>query len=130
MKKEKWIRWKPIEKISEKLYLEELKCNKDGLTLNLKENKNSPILIIHFDGYFSYRVTDEGDLLKTLYEIEESEDLGKWTLFVVENSLYIQWFHKQSFDTHRDDEIVHYLIATPNDVIEVLDSDIPTVKWN
>ena len=130
MKREKWLIWKPMEEIPTTLYLEELKDNYNGLTIGLKEDQNSPLLVIHFDGYLSYRVTDEGNLLKTLNEIENGEDLGKSTLFTVENSLYLQWFHEQSFDIHKDDETIHYLIATPNDVVEVLYVSSPTLMWS
>lgn len=70
MKKEKWMKWEPLEGIPKTLCLEELKDNREGLTICLRENINSAILIVHFESYFSYRVTDEGDLLKTLHEME------------------------------------------------------------
>ena len=75
MKKEKWLIWKPLEGIPKKLCLEELKDNREGLTICLRENINSAILIVNFENYFSYRVTDEGDLLKTLHEKTKRADL-------------------------------------------------------
>ncbi|MEL6442581.1 MAG: hypothetical protein AAFQ80_25490 [Cyanobacteria bacterium J06621_8] len=130
MEQEKWRIWQPIEDISSTLYLERLVNNSNGLTITLREDKKKQLLVINFDGYFSYRVTDEGNLLKTLHNIENRECLGKLALFIVENSLYLEWFHQQNYDTYRKQQIIHYLIATPDDVIEVLDCDAPTVKWN
>lgn len=138
MKKEKWIKWEPLEGISQTIYLQELKYDYSGLTLNLTGKDTTSNLIIHFTGFFGCRIADEGDLLKASHEVEkavtemkvEKDSYYKWSLFTVEDSLYLQWFHEQSLDIHINDEIKHYLILTPDDVIEVLDSEIPTVMWN
>jgi hypothetical protein len=130
MNQEKWLKWNPIEKIPSNLYLKEFKYNSNGLNLSLEqEEENSPILNIYFNGVFSFRSADEGDLLKTLSEREKTDNTNNWSLFTVENSLYLEWFHEQSYDIHKKDQIIHYLIATPNDVIDVLDSETPCVKW-
>ena len=118
-----------MEDIPNKLYLEELVDNYNGLTIKLSEGKNSSCLVIHFEVYRSFRSTDEGDLLRTLKEIKNKEVLGTSTLFTVKNSLYVKWFHHQTYDLYQDSEVIHYLIATPNDVIEVLYSGNPTVLW-
>lgn len=132
MKKEKWLKWEPLEGIPKRLCLEELKDNREGLTICLKGNTNSAILIVHFESYFSYRVTDEGDLLKTLHEMENQEILGKSSLFTVENSLYSQWFYAQNYGMHDNTELTHYRIATPDEVIDVLylKEPNPTVMWS
>ena len=125
--KEKWIKWKPIGNLPSLLYLEELCDNHQGITLKLQgEEKSSPLLVVDFDGALSYRNTDEGDLLKTLGEVEGYDT---WSLFTVENSKYVEWFHEQSLDIHRDKKIVHFVFATANDVVEVLDLEPPTVRW-
>lgn len=130
MQKEKWIIWKPMAEIPTTLYLQELKENENGLTISLIESDNSPSLIIHFDVYCSYRVTDEGDLLKTLSNIENKDCLGKSTLFTVENSIYLQWFHEQTYNRWKDNQVTHYLIATPDQVIEIIHTHSPTLMWH
>ena len=138
MKKEKWIKWESMEGIPQTLYLKELKYDYGGLTLNLMGKDTTPNLTIHFTGFFACRMIDEGDLLKASHEVEkavtemktEKDSIYKWSLFTVEDSLYLQWFHEQSLDTHKNDEITHYIILTPDDLIEVLHSEIPTVIWN
>lgn len=138
MKKEKWVKWKPLEGIPQTLYLKELKYDYGGLTVNLMGKNATPNLTIHFTGFFGCRMTDEGDLLKASHKVEkavidmekEKGSYHKWSLYTVEDSLYLQWFHEQSLDIHKNDEITHYIISTPDDVIEVLDSEIPTVIWN
>lgn len=130
MKREKWIVWKPIEEIPETLYLEELKYDSNGLTLSLTEKDDAPILIIHFDEDLSHRIADEGNLLRTVSKAERSQEALRWTLFKVENSLYLQWFHEESSYKYESDNLVHYLIATPNEIVDVLNLNSPTLKWS
>ncbi|CCQ52319.1 hypothetical protein [Crocosphaera watsonii] len=81
MQQEKWIKWKPIERIPNTLYIEELKDTRDGLTIVMtREDNILPSLIINFDTIISYRNTDESYLLKTL---NERENFNKWPLFKI-----------------------------------------------
>lgn len=139
MKREKWLKWEPIEKIPQTLYLRGLKYDYDGLTLSLQDkDRKSPILTIYFEGFFALRIVDEGDKLidshdmdETVSEMEMEEgSYYKWSLFTVDDSLYLEWFHEQSLGVRKKEELVHYVIRTSEDVIEVLDIDSPTVTWN
>ena len=40
MQQEKWIKWKPIERIPNTLYIEELKDTRDGLTIVMTREDN------------------------------------------------------------------------------------------
>ncbi|ELS01072.1 hypothetical protein Xen7305DRAFT_00007730 [Xenococcus sp. PCC 7305] len=91
-----WIKWEPIENLPKELYLYELKDNANGLTINLIEEQNYPTLTIHFSNYYSYKNTDEGYLLMANHQIEKGT--GKWSLYTVENSMYLQWLHRQSVE--------------------------------
>lgn len=139
MKREKWMKWKPIEGIPQELYFEGMEYNNDGLTINLQgKDKNSPILTINFEFFLALRIVDEGNLLKDSCDVDEAimkiklepGSSRKWSLFTVENSPYLEWFHNQSVGIHKDIKIIHHVIRTPEDVIEVLDSIIPIVTWN
>ena len=129
MQQEKWIKWKPIERIPNTLYIEELKETRDGLTIVMtREDNILPSLIINFDTIISYRNTDESYLLKTL---NERENFNKWPLFKIKNSQYLVWFHEQTYDIYKKQlpEIIHYAFITPNDVIDVLAIITPILKW-
>lgn len=149
MKREKRMKWEPLSGIPQTLNLIGLKYGFlkqhgfDGLTVNLQgRNDDSPILTIHFDVdcFFGLRIIDEGDLLKDGYDIDEAviemkkekDSWHKWSLFTIENSRYLEWFHEQSVGVRRDIEMTHYLIKTPDDVIDVLSVKKvhPTVTWN
>ena len=125
--KEQWFRWRPIDHIPRELYLEELIDNRDGLILRLSESADSPILQIHFDGYYAYRIMNEGDFLLGDHCIksEDNSDLVQVPLYTVQNSHYVKWFHRKSCGVRENDRIIHYVVATPDDMVEILDLDIP-----
>ncbi|KAA1045560.1 hypothetical protein [Pseudocitrobacter sp. 73] len=78
---------------------------------------------VSFDWVHSLRMTDEGDLLKTLGE-GLFQRLG---IFIVKNSSYYEWFNTQSCGIHECEEIKHYCLVTANEVVEVLASIEPEV---
>ncbi|MGC6390115.1 hypothetical protein ACMV8I_21055 [Ewingella sp. S1.OA.A_B6] len=77
-----------------------------------------------FDWVHSFRVTDEGDLLKMQDELNGQMLKGVYT---IEGSHYLTWFNQQSANIHEGDSIAHYLIVTGEDVIDVLSSVSPTI---
>jgi hypothetical protein len=78
-----------------------------------------------FDWVHSFRVTDEGDLLKMQDDLNGQMLTG---IYTVEGSHYLAWFNEQSANTHDGDDITHYLIVTGDDVIDVLSSVNPTIS--
>ena len=101
---------------------------------------SSPILTIYSGAPFSVRMSTKFTKPISSYDLDEAlinlkkepEYELEWSLFTVENSRYVEWFHEQSVDIKRDLDIVHYLIKTTNEVIEVLDLDdpSPTFMWS
>ncbi len=135
------MKWEPLEGIPQTLCLYDLKYDCNELTISLQnKDQNSPILAINFEWFFALRIMYEGNFLKDSYDMDETvtkmqlepSSWQKWTLFIVENSHYLEWFHEQSVDINRDLKIVHYVIKTPDDVTEVLYSEKtgnPVVRW-
>lgn len=78
-----------------------------------------------FDWVHSFRITDEGDLLKMQDDLNGQMITG---IYTVEESQYLAWFNEQSANTHDGDNITHYLIVTGDDVIDVLSSVSPTIS--
>lgn len=142
MKKEKWLQWKPLEGIAPTLWLKNFKCDEGLLSFSLEDQNNSsaPILDIHFDGFFAIRITYRGDKSKNSYELDETvvkmkikpEYQYRWSLFIVKNSPYVEWFQEQSLGRHEGTDIAHYLIRTPNEMFEILDLNEPrpTAIWS
>lgn len=141
MKPEKLHKLEPLPGIPPTFELREL--NYDGnLLVRVQDSKynSSPILTIYFGAPFSVRMTTKFakpissyELDKALVNLEkEPEYEYTWSLFTVENSSYVEWFHEQSVGIKRDIGIAHYLIKTANEVIEVLDLEDPrpTFMWS
>jgi len=110
----------------ENRFLLDLRYSSGALNITLsstEENKGDEIQIV-FDWIHSFRVTDEGDLLKLQDELNGKMIVG---IYIVEGSEYLTWFNNQSANIHDNDEIVNYLIVTSEDVIEVLSSVSPSI---
>lgn len=142
MKIEKWLKWEPVAEIPQTLFLDTFKYDCNNLVITLyNPKKESQILTIDFDGFLAFRSMDESRYLWPAREVEQAiidmqlelDSLQKWSLFIIDNSLYIDWFLEQTGGVHDNDPIIHYLIITPCDVIEILymkGTDSPIVKWN
>lgn len=145
MKREKWQPWKPnkgIKEIPPAFWLEDFKYSEGLLTLYVQDqiDKSLPMLTICFNDFLAMRITDEGDLLKHTSDVDESlREIPKkpgyyyrWGLFTVENSHYIEWFNKDILGKNENLDIIHYVVKTPNEIVEVLVSTDPKpiLKWN
>ncbi|MDH2899306.1 hypothetical protein ACP3TB_03575 [Rahnella variigena] len=80
---------------------------------------------VMFDWIHSFRLTDEGDLLKM-----QEEQNGKMLtgVYIVEKSIYLEWFTNQSAGIHDSEFITHYLIVTSDEVVDVLSSVSPLIS--
>lgn len=103
--------------------LVDFKYSSGTLSLVLTSDKEGMIKVV-FDWVHSFRVTDEGDLLKMLDELNGQMTTG---VYIVGESNYLSWFNEQSFSIHDDESINHYLIVTGDDVIDVLSSVSPMI---
>lgn len=118
--------WEPLENIPRILNCEGIHDDYEGFRILLRENDRSPVLRIMFDAVRSYRKSDEGDLLRTIASIN---DPGRSSLFIVDNSSWVEWFHEETYDIHKDRDIKHFAIYTPDDCIDVLSEFEPKVEW-
>lgn len=103
--------------------LVDFKYSSGTLSLVLSSDKEGMIKVV-FDWAHSFRVTDEGDLLKMQDELNGKMTTG---IYIVGESNYLTWFNEQSFSIHDDESINHYLIVTGDDVIDVLSSVSPVI---
>ncbi len=103
--------------------LVDFKYSSGTISLVLSSNKEGKIKVV-FDWVHSFRVTDEGDLLKMQDELNGQMTTG---VYIVGESKYLSWFNEQSSSIHDGESINHYLIVTGDDVIDVLSSVSPMV---
>ncbi|RXS91006.1 hypothetical protein [Geobacillus sp. PK12] len=128
---EQWERWEPITGIPPAIYNDMLLDSKEGIVLKFSdESHKREVIIIFEEGVLSYRNTDEGSLLKMLTYLDQyygTNFYRNWPLFKVKNSTYLKWFHEESCGIYESRNVEHYVILTPNDVIEVLSTHPPNI---
>lgn len=121
-------KWQPIDNIPDRLYLEGLYDDYEGFRLLLRsENSQEGIIRIRFDAHLAYRNTDESERLQTLNN--HIQLCGHWPLFIVEESDFTEWLIVESYVIRNATDIVHYMIVTPNDIVDVLSVEAPVVEW-
>lgn len=83
---------------------------------------------IVFRNSLAYRAGDEGDLMKIVQEISES-DGTKSVVYHVEDSEFLRWFTDVSYGVRSSAEGSprHYCIATANKIVDVISLTEPTI---
>ena len=109
----------------ENFYCYEIIDNKDGLTIKLSSESNNKNLIVKFDKAIGYRNFDEGDRLFTLDN--HPEICVPHSFFMSRNSELINWLRKESNEMYCNTNVICYLFATPDDIIEVLSLHKPVI---
>ncbi|WP_025121286.1 MULTISPECIES: hypothetical protein [unclassified Serratia (in: enterobacteria)] len=93
------------------------------LILSSGDSEEGNKVKVLFDWIYSFRLTDEGDLLKMQQEQNGEMRTG---FYIVENSKYLEWFNEQNGNVH--DGMVHYMLSTVDDVIDILASITPSIS--
>lgn len=98
----------------------------DGLTIVLRapDASGSRIELI-FPRRLALRITDEGDRLRSMdvFDGRAATPLG-----VIENSRWVDWLVAESLDIRAHESLKHWCIVTPDDIVEVIAHDPPTVS--
>ncbi|MBN0987334.1 hypothetical protein [Amphritea pacifica] len=127
MKKELFKIWTPLDNIPRVLYCEGIHDDYEGFRILLKgEDEKDSTLRLKFSQARAYRKFDEGDILRT---IESIDNPGKSSLFLVENSRWLDWFLEDGYKINENMGIKHYAIYTPTDCIDILSEAEPEVEW-
>ncbi len=95
------------------------------IQLSPSEDGGTDDVKISFDWIYSFRLTDEGDLLKLQNDLCGKLTVGIYTL---NDSDYLRWFNEQSFEIHNDEKLNHYLIVTSTEIVEVISIVVPIFK--
>ena len=99
--------------------------DRDGVLVLTLEHENGKRVFIKFDSYLVYRKRDEGDALRTLDGMRRS--IGTTHCFYkVEESDFIAWFNREIY-ADKPRQMEHYIIATLNDVIDVISLQGPVI---
>lgn len=107
------------------LFLEKVNYSESELELNFIEHVKSNMIQITFDFIYSFRITDEGDLLKMLDEYEGELVIGA---YVTQEGELLKWFQAQSYNIHASEELNLYIFVTQNEIVEVISNQAPKIK--
>lgn len=122
-------KWMPIEGLERELWVEAVHDDYEGFRILMKgSSPSSATLCIHFKHYYLYRNVDETYRMKLWQEGNFEE--RNWALYTTTSSQLIEWFNEENDGVQDKGEMMHYLIKTGADVIEVLTNrNAPDVKW-
>lgn len=127
MNKANFKDWTPLDNIPKVMYCEAIYDDYEGFRILLKgEEESSPTLIFEFNNARAYRKLDEGDILRTIDSIDNP---GRSSLYLVDNSSWLEWFIEDGYGINKDSKIKHYAIYTPTDCIDILSEAPPNVYW-
>jgi len=130
---EKWTRWEPINNLSKKYYVELITDDYYGFKILLSDAKNADkkVEILFRDSVDIYRRTNETFVLLTLKSLNDTYGIdfyGNWSFFKIENSEYLDWIKKQSYEISESLNFKHFCILGADDMIDVIANYEPKVS--
>ncbi|QHE50866.1 hypothetical protein [Pontibacillus sp. HMF3514] len=130
MRKSHWQKWEPFDGFPNKISLECLLQNKNGLKIQFESYDEKKIDIVFGYSALTLKVTDEGDMLKSInyWSQEYGNDFFTWPVYKSTNSSFIKWFNKESCGKFADVTIEHYLFITEDDIVEVISATPPQIN--
>ncbi len=129
---EQWIRWKPIEGLAKKYYIESITDSIEGfkIILSCVTDPTRKVHVIFDDSVDSYKRTDESFKLSDIYEIHKqygNSFCTEWTFFKVVHSTYAQWVSEQSFGTIEPEYFMHFSLIAMDSVVDIICDYEPTI---
>ena len=121
------VKWIPNKKMMSGFYeLRHIKDNFDSLDVCLENEEQ--ILTLRWDGIVeSYcRSTEEG---RFAFIADEWQKIKKcfhnWAFFLIKKSAYRDWLYSEYGEFAKEDEFIHYMIVTPNFVLDIISNFEP-----
>lgn len=122
--KEHYSKWIPINAIEQEMWVEAIHDDNEGLKIFLRGRESSSQKIcIKFETYYIYRNTDES--YRILLWAEGTFEEKKWPLCKTSQSNLIDWIYEEADGVYKKEEMIHYLIKTGLDVVEVVTNLTP-----
>ncbi|MDH6366684.1 MULTISPECIES: hypothetical protein [unclassified Breznakia] len=128
---EKWIKWSPVSIEKGSYVVDELVQNTKHTKIVLR--KEEMLVEILFNGIvLGLRNVDEGQRINTIMANQKLQNdryyFSDWPFYKVENSSFASWLEKESCGIYTVDEIIHIVIVTIDDVIDILTTYEPDIK--
>ena len=122
---EKWIEYKIKLQID---VIDSFVGGNQELHVNFQDIKKSK-WALHFDEVWDFRYAIENAFIDRCYNMRQQKAwIGDNSIYVVENSEYIQYFKKQVSGTRSVEDLQHYIIFDKFDTgLEILTLKEPTL---
>lgn len=128
MSEQEFRAWKPLDGVPERLYLEAVHDDYEGLRFLLRgEDATGRTLRLVFESPVGYRNINESYRLKTWAAIPDMKALP--SLLTVQNSNWVQWLVEEAGGVIRPEKLVHYAIYTPENCVDVVTKFPPSAEW-
>lgn len=128
---ENWIKWHPIENLSENYFIETMYMEDGNLIVNLFCSRTNNRLTFIFKNILAYRSVEEGYRLTipNYFTQDTGQNLyGCWTFFKVCNSNYVQWLTEQVSHKINLSQVIHFGIASANCIVDIITCNEPIIK--
>ena len=122
-------RYVPIhqEQVKDRVPCLEQLCEKDGALVVILVDGAGRHIKLKFASLVAYRRVYEGDALLILAAMKRSGGTGKW-LYQVDDSDFVAWHRLQRGGPMRIQEVLHFTIATQDEIIDVLSTEAPVIN--
>jgi hypothetical protein len=122
--KEHYEKWEPINGLEKELWVESISDDNNGLQIHLRgRDVNSQKVCIIFDTYYIYRNSNDSYRLRLSHQ--ESFEEVRWSLCKTSQSNLINWVYDEAFEIYKKEEMLHYMIKTGEDVMDVITNLTP-----
>jgi hypothetical protein len=129
--KENWLKWNPT-RIREGVYIvTQLLQDVDGTKVMLSNEEQ--VVEAFFDGYTPIvRSAAEGIRVRTWEEVQQKYSdksfFRNWFLYIVENSLLLQWVEEESCGFYEKEKLKHFCIVTGEELIDIVSTFDPIIN--
>lgn len=99
---------------------------RNGFSIVVSDYEDNSYSLHWGDGVVAYQNTDEGDRLRFVSDFSTSGLIG---CLVVEcmNSKYIDWINEEKYEIKLHN-LRHFVVITSNDVLDILDYELPILS--
>lgn len=122
--------WKPLahEGIPNELYIDAIHQDAEGFRILIggRNELGMSIFRLKFESYIGYRNFDESYRLMSLDKIPVS--CREWGLFKTTDSSFINWIIEESGGRYSKGELLHFIVVTQNDIVDVIALEEPIVE--
>ena len=125
---ETYSTWKPIPEIESEMFVDAVIDDCSGLRILLRSRDPlSPVICICFENYYVYRNADES--YRLLLWSDGVFENKSWPLCKTSQSNLIDWLDNEEGGVYAKNKMIHYLIKTDVDVIDIVTNQTPPKVW-